>query len=57
MPTQYYEFPNGYNSDFGAERYRIPEQMFDPSLIKVIYQLIIQLHITILCMQYGCNIC
>ncbi len=38
MPTQFYEFANGYNSDFGAERYRIPEQMFDPSLIKVRFE-------------------
>ncbi len=35
MPTQYYEFANGYNQDFASERFRIPEQIFDPSLIKV----------------------
>ena len=35
MPTQYYEFANGYNQDFASERFRIPEQIFDPSMIKV----------------------
>ncbi len=35
MPTVHYEFPNGYNDDFGTERFRIPEGIFDPSIIKV----------------------
>ena len=35
MPTVHYEFPNGYNQDFASERFRIPEGLFDPSVIKV----------------------
>lgn len=35
MPTLHYEFPNGFNKDFGEERYQIPESLFDPSNIKV----------------------
>lgn len=35
MPTVHYEFPNGYNRDFGAERFRTCEGLFDPSVIKV----------------------
>jgi len=34
MPTFHYEFPNGYNKDFGGERFLIPESLFDPSNIK-----------------------
>ena len=34
MPTTHYEFPNGYNRDFGAERYTTPECLFDLSNIK-----------------------
>ncbi|XP_046553772.1 actin-like protein 6A isoform X2 [Haliotis rubra] len=34
MPTMHYEFPNGYNQDFGAERFRVCEGLFDPSVIK-----------------------
>lgn len=34
MPTVHYEFPNGYNRDFGAERFRTCEGLFDPSVIK-----------------------
>ncbi|XP_067898355.1 actin-like protein 6A isoform X1 [Heterodontus francisci] len=34
MPSVHYEFPNGYNCDFGAERLRIPEGLFDPSNVK-----------------------
>ena len=33
-PTVNYEFPNGYNAEFGADRYRIPESLFDPSHFK-----------------------
>ncbi|XP_046367678.1 actin-like protein 6A isoform X1 [Haliotis rufescens] len=35
MPTMHYEFPNGYNQDFGAERFRVCEGLFDPSVIKM----------------------
>ncbi|XP_018618453.1 actin-like protein 6A isoform X2 [Scleropages formosus] len=31
MPTVHYELPNGYNCDFGPERLKIPEGLFDPS--------------------------
>jgi actin-related protein len=31
MPHIHYEFPNGYHQDFGVEKYRIPEPLFDPS--------------------------
>lgn len=31
MPTVHYEFPDGYNIDFGTERFLIPEALFDPS--------------------------
>ena len=34
MPTFHYEFPNGFNKDFGSERFLIPESLFDPSNIK-----------------------
>ena len=29
-PARYYEFPTGYNHGFLAERYRIPEVLFQP---------------------------
>ena len=29
-----YEFPNGYHQDFGSERFKIPEALFDPSHLK-----------------------
>lgn len=35
MPTVHYEFPNGYHQDCGYERLKIPEGLFDPSMIKV----------------------
>ena len=35
MPTVHYEFPNGYNRDFGSERFKTCEGLFDPSVIKV----------------------
>ncbi|XP_072349545.1 actin-like protein 6B isoform X3 [Scyliorhinus torazame] len=35
MPTIHYEMPNGYNCDYGAERLRIPEGLFDPSNVKI----------------------
>ncbi|XP_030849315.1 actin-like protein 6B [Strongylocentrotus purpuratus] len=34
LPVEVYEFPNGYNREFGDERYRIPEKLFDTSLVK-----------------------
>ncbi|CAH1785345.1 unnamed protein product [Owenia fusiformis] len=34
MPTVHYEMPNGYNIDFGSERFKICEGLFDPSVIK-----------------------
>jgi hypothetical protein len=37
-PRKAYEFPDGYNSSFGPERFRIPEILFDPQkhMIKVL---------------------
>lgn len=34
-PQCHYEFPNGYNTDFGSHRYQIPEFLFDPSLTRL----------------------
>lgn len=34
LPRISYEFPNGYNTDFGEERFRIPEALFEPSIVK-----------------------
>uniref|UniRef100_A0AAY4AGY8 Actin-like protein 6B n=3 Tax=Denticeps clupeoides TaxID=299321 RepID=A0AAY4AGY8_9TELE len=34
MPTAHYEMPSGYTTDYGAERLRIPEGLFDPSNVK-----------------------
>ncbi|XP_035697168.1 actin-like protein 6B [Branchiostoma floridae] len=34
MPTIHYELPNGYNQDFGSERFRVCEALFDPSVVK-----------------------
>ena len=34
MPTVAYDMPNGYNQHFGVERFRIPECLFNPALIK-----------------------
>nr|CAG4642146.1 EOG090X0GT4 [Eurycercus lamellatus] len=34
IPMVQYEFPNGYHQDFGSERFKIPEALFDPSSIK-----------------------
>ncbi|XP_071954669.1 actin-like protein 6A [Antedon mediterranea] len=31
LPTALYEFPNGYHQEFGQERIKIPEGLFDPS--------------------------
>ena len=35
MPSLHYEFPTGYNQDFGCKRFRVSEGLFDPSIIKV----------------------
>ncbi|CAH0386569.1 unnamed protein product [Bemisia tabaci] len=32
LPSYHYEFPNGYHQDFGCERFKIPEVLFDPSM-------------------------
>ncbi|XP_041365702.1 actin-like protein 6B isoform X2 [Gigantopelta aegis] len=34
VPTVHYEFPNGSNLDFGSERFKACEGIFDPSIIK-----------------------
>lgn len=34
MPNVHYEFPNGYNQDFGYEKYKVCEGLFDPNAIK-----------------------
>jgi Actin len=34
IPTVHYEFPTGYNQDFGSDRFRIPEALFDPSMVR-----------------------
>jgi len=34
LPRVSYEFPNGLSLDFGEERFRIPEGLFNPSIIK-----------------------
>lgn len=31
MPTTHYEFPNGFHRDFGVERFKIPEPLFNPT--------------------------
>jgi len=35
VPQVSYEFPNGYRNDFGIERFKISESLFDPSKIRV----------------------
>ncbi|KAI8356676.1 actin family [Blakeslea trispora] len=34
-PQKPFEFPDGYNNSFGAERYRVPEIMFHPSYLQL----------------------
>nr|ATP16751.1 actin [Adelphocoris suturalis] len=34
IPSVHYEFPHGYHQDFGCERFRIPEALFDPSIVQ-----------------------
>ncbi|KAF2349097.1 Actin family [Trinorchestia longiramus] len=34
IPTESYEFPTGYTGEFGSERFRLAESLFDPSFIK-----------------------
>ncbi|CAH0562439.1 unnamed protein product [Brassicogethes aeneus] len=31
MPASQYEFPNGFHRDFGVERFKIPEPLFNPT--------------------------
>ncbi|KAK4871505.1 hypothetical protein RN001_015629 [Aquatica leii] len=31
MPAIHYEFPNGFHKDFGVERFKIPEPLFNPT--------------------------
>jgi len=35
IPAVPYEFPTGYRQDFGYERFRIPEALFDPSMVQM----------------------
>ena len=34
IPHLGYEFPNGYNNEYGVERFKIPEALFDTSFVK-----------------------
>lgn len=34
LPMKHFEFPTGYNDDFGSIRLMIPEALFDPSNVK-----------------------
>ncbi|GAB1602844.1 actin-like protein 6B [Argonauta hians] len=34
MPSLHYEFPTGYNQEFGCKRFKVSEGLFDPSIIK-----------------------
>lgn len=34
LPMKHFEFPTGYNDDFGSVRLMIPEALFDPSNVK-----------------------
>lgn len=34
IPHVPYEFVNGYNNEFGVERFKIPEALFDPMYVK-----------------------
>ena len=35
IPQVTYEFPNGYRNEFGVERFKIAEALFDPQKIRV----------------------
>jgi len=35
IPAVTYEFPNGYRNDFGLDRFKIAESLFDPARIKM----------------------
>ncbi len=35
IPQVTYEFPNGFRDEFGLERFKIPEALFDPQKIRV----------------------
>ena len=30
IPNSIYEFPDGYSAQFGLDRFKIPEPLFDP---------------------------
>lgn len=55
MPTVHYELPNGYNCDFGAERLKIPEGLFDPSNAKVcVRKAVAPINQDVLCLSETC---
>jgi len=33
LPARLYEFPTGYNTGFGVDRFRLPEILFNPTLV------------------------
>ena len=33
LPAKIFEFPTGYNTSFGVDRYRIPEILFNPTMV------------------------
>ena len=35
IPQVSYEFPNGYHNEYGVERFKIAEALFDPNKIRV----------------------
>ena len=53
MPAVHYEYPNGYNQDFGSERFKVCEGLFDPSVIKVM-QLHVCVGVTDACGTFVC---
>jgi len=34
IPGVSYEFPHGFNDDFSVERFRLPEALFDPNMLR-----------------------
>lgn len=37
LPRIGYEFPNGFNTDFGEQRFKIPEALFNPAFLKGVH--------------------
>lgn len=37
LPRFGYEFPNGFNTDFGEQRFKIPEALFNPAFLKGVH--------------------